>query len=101
MIYNERRDVLVDSIRKELGSVLQLHGAEAGLHVTVTLPRESLWLWPLSPAYLGPASRNGIILGFGGTTVNEIPQAVRRLRGVLASELIRLSSESRDGMPRL
>ena len=99
MIYNERRDVLVDCIRKELGSVLQLHGAEAGLHVTVTLPRgyrdraiaeraarEGLWLWPLSPAYLGPASRNGFILGFGGTTVNEIPQAVRRLRGVLAAE---------------
>ena len=99
MIYGERRDVLVISIQEELDSVLQLHGAEAGLHLTVTLPRgyrdrslstraaaENFWLWPLSPSYLGPAPRQGLILGFGGATVAEIPGAVRQLRQLLNAE---------------
>ncbi|HTV59308.1 MAG TPA: PLP-dependent aminotransferase family protein [Verrucomicrobiae bacterium] len=91
--YHERRVALVEGIRKELGSLLEMHGADAGLHLTVTLPRgyrdreisgraagESLWLWPLSPMYSGPGARQGFILGFGGTTVGEIPGAVKRLR---------------------
>ncbi len=99
LAYGERREILVDCIKKEVGSLLQLHGAEAGLHLTVTLPkgyrdraisarasRRSLWLWPLSPAYLGAASRQGFILGFGGVTPAEIPTAVRKLREVLMPE---------------
>jgi GntR family transcriptional regulator/MocR family aminotransferase len=99
-VYSERREVLVNSIRKELDSVLQVHGAEAGLHLTVILPKgyrdrvisaraahQNLWLWPLSPSYLGAAThRQGLILGFGGATVAEIPDAVRRLRAVLTSD---------------
>ena len=98
MVYGERREVLVDCISKELGSVLQMHGAEAGLHLTVTLPRgyrdrmlsaeaarQNLWLWPLSPSYLGTHSLHGFILGFGGTAVEEIPHAVRQLRAFLTS----------------
>ncbi len=98
LAYSERREILVNSISKEFGSLLQLHGAEAGLHLTVTLPkgyrdraisvraaRQNLWLWPLSPAYLGAASRQGFILGLGGVTSAEIPDAVRRLREVLTS----------------
>ncbi len=99
MAYSERRRVLVDCLRGEFGTLLELHGAEAGLHLTVTLPRgygdlvlseraarQKLWLWPLSPSYLGPASHQGFILGFGSTTAAEIPQAVRRMREVITSE---------------
>ncbi len=102
LVYGERRDVLVNCIRQELGSILQVHGAEAGLHLTVTLPkgyrdriisaraaRQNLWLWPLSPSYLGATRRQGLILGFGGATVAEIPDAVRRLRAVLTSDRAR------------
>jgi GntR family transcriptional regulator / MocR family aminotransferase len=102
LAYGERREVLVTSIKKDLNSVLQVHGAEAGLHLTVTLPKgyrdraisaraalQNLWLWPLSPSYLGKNARQGFILGFGGTTAKEIPQAVRRLRAVLAPEQAR------------
>jgi GntR family transcriptional regulator/MocR family aminotransferase len=102
LVYGERREVLVNCIRKELDSVLQVHGAEAGLHLTVTLPkgyrdrvisaraaRQNLWLWPLSPSYLGTTPRQGLILGFGGATVAEIPDAVRRLRVVLTSDRAR------------
>src|SRR5713101_2687267 len=102
LVYSERREVLVNCIRKELDSVVQLHGAEAGLHLTVTLlkgyldrvisaraARQNLWLWPLSPSYVGTTPRQGLILGFGGTTVAEIPDAVRRLRAVLTSDRAR------------
>jgi GntR family transcriptional regulator / MocR family aminotransferase len=96
LAYGERREVLVNCIRKELDSVLEVCGAEAGMHLTVTLPagyrdraiaaraaRQKLWLWPLSPAYLGNAAQQGLILNFGGTTAEEIPEAVHHLRDVL------------------
>jgi GntR family transcriptional regulator / MocR family aminotransferase len=95
-LYGERRIALVESLRRELGSLMQVIGDETGLHLTVTLPeglddrevamhaaRENLWLWPLSPAYAGKASRQGLILGFGNTTAAEMPRAVHHLRSVL------------------
>ncbi len=98
-IYNERRNVLVKHLKEELDSVLQVHGSEAGLHLAVMLPKgyrdqviseraakQNLSLWPLSPAYLGPYSRQGFILGFGGAPVTEIPEAVRRLRAVIIAK---------------
>jgi GntR family transcriptional regulator/MocR family aminotransferase len=97
-LYSQRRIALVESIRKELGSMVEVHGAEAGMHLAVTLPegfndqeiaataaREGLWLWPLSPSYVGEASRQGFILGFGSTASAQVPGAVRRLRTLLSS----------------
>ena len=96
ILYRERRSALVDSISKELGSMVEVLGSEAGMHLTATLPsricdveiaeraaRQNLWLWPLSPSYLGEASRPGFILGFGSTAVEEIPLAVRKLHKLL------------------
>lgn len=98
LIYAERRSILVDAVRSEFGSGLQLLGGEAGMHLVGILPkglrdreiseraaRQNLWLWPLSPSYLGKPARQGFILGFGSTTASEIPKAVRRLRDVIAS----------------
>jgi GntR family transcriptional regulator / MocR family aminotransferase len=96
LIYGERQDVLMNSIHAELDSVLEANGAGGGMHLTVTLPkgyrdraiaelaaRQQLWLWPLSMSYLGAASRQGFILGFGGVRKSEIADAVRRLRSVI------------------
>jgi GntR family transcriptional regulator/MocR family aminotransferase len=96
LLYSKRRSTLVNCIRNEFGSELEMHGAEAGMHLTVTLPagfndreiamraaRQGLWLWPLSPSYVGENARQGFVLGFGSTTVAEIPKAVRRLRNVI------------------
>jgi DNA-binding transcriptional MocR family regulator len=38
---------------------------------------------PLSTCYLGTPRHHGLILGYGGTTVAEIPKAIQRLRRVL------------------
>jgi hypothetical protein len=40
---------------------------------------------PLSTSYLGKATRQGFILGFGSTAVEEMPNAVRKLRTMLTS----------------
>jgi GntR family transcriptional regulator / MocR family aminotransferase len=98
ILYNERRIALVESLAKEFGAALEILGAEAGMHLVVTLPKgshdteiaeraagEKLWLTPLSPSYLGAHPRQGFILGFGGTPAAEMPRAVRRFKHVLAA----------------
>jgi GntR family transcriptional regulator/MocR family aminotransferase len=95
ILYRERRSALVDSIAAELDPPLEILGAEAGMHLAALLPggasdlgtaeraaRLKLWLWPLSPSYLGKA-RQGFILGFGSTPAEEMPRAVRKLRNAL------------------
>lgn len=95
-LYRGRHNALVDSIREQFGDKLELAGLGAGLHLVVTLPaglrdreiakraaREDLWLQPLSPAYLGEASRQGLILGFGSTPEEKAPHAVRKLKNLL------------------
>ena len=79
--YGELRSALVVSLSRELGPLVELLGDQAGMHVAVTLQngscdleiaeraaRLNLSLWPLSPSYMGEASRQGFILGFGGTS---------------------------------
>ena len=93
VVYGERASVLVSSIRKELGSAVEICGGDAGMHLAVTMndetadveiaeraARQNLWLWPLSPYYLGDAARRGFVLGFGSTAAADIPEAVRKLR---------------------
>lgn len=96
VLYHERRDALADCVGKELGSMVEVMGSEAGMHLTVTLrdgaddvkiaeraASQKLWIWPLSPHYLGAEPRQGFILGFGSTTLEEIPRAARKLRKLL------------------
>jgi GntR family transcriptional regulator / MocR family aminotransferase len=96
-LYNERRKVLVESLQEAFGKRLSVYGSEAGMHMTVTLPegihdvevatkaaQEKLWLWPLSPSYIGATPKQGFVLGFGSTPTNQIREAVCRLRKVLS-----------------
>jgi len=95
-LYGERRSVLIDCIRREFGNVLEVHGAEAGMHLAVTLPdgfsdrdiatraaQEKIWLLRLSQFYLRKKPRHGFVLGFGSTSVQQIPLAVSRLRSII------------------
>lgn len=54
-LYRERRNALINSLRDELGEMLEVHGAEAGMHLTVTLPRgmrdRRSWRERLSPVF--------------------------------------------------
>lgn len=99
VLYQERRQALVCSLREELGDRLEVAGDEAGLHlvaaltdrqrdqeISVRAARQRLWVMPLSSCYLGKASRHGLVLGYGGTRSEEMPDAVRRLRNVLIAQ---------------
>ena len=94
-LYKERHRVLIDGIRCIFGGSLEIHGVEAGMHITVTIPpgrcdvelawraaKRKLWLWPLSPCYAGEP-RNGFILGFGSTPVHHVQVALEGLRQIL------------------
>lgn len=94
-LYKERRTALVENIQKIFGNALKIHGAEAGMHMTVTYPgelsdvkiaekaaKENLWLWPLSSCYR-ENPRNGFILGFGNIDAKQMEQAVLALRASL------------------
>jgi GntR family transcriptional regulator/MocR family aminotransferase len=95
-LYGERRTVLVKSLREEFGNAVEVHGAAAGMHLSITFPRgvkdrevvtkalrERLWLWALSPNYMSEAVREGFILGFGSTPTDQIPRGVARLKALV------------------
>ena len=97
ILYRERRSELVNNINEEFGPMAEVLGDEAGMHLAITLPnairdveiaeraaRQNLWIWPLSPQYIGEVSRSGFVLGFGSTGVDEIPRSIRKLRNLLA-----------------
>jgi len=93
-----RRSALVDALRLEFGDAVVVLGDQAGMFLTAGLSkgwsdreiceraaRQELWVAPLSEAYLGKAARQGLILGYGGSTVEEIKAGIRRLRNVVRS----------------
>jgi GntR family transcriptional regulator/MocR family aminotransferase len=94
-VYAQRRNALIENLRDQFGSAAEVIGAEAGMHLSVILngvpdqeiggraARENLWLAPLSAFYLGKSARQGFILGFGSTSVQEMPAAVRKLRSLV------------------
>jgi len=95
LLYGERRAVLVEALRQEIGDALRVVGDAAGLHLTAMLPagvddraiaeqaaRQGLWAMPLSACCLDAPSP-GLVLGYGGTSRTEILDGVRRLRGLL------------------
>lgn len=95
-LYKARRTALVESLRTEFGDFFEIQGAEAGMHLTVTLPpgyrdveiatraaKEKLWLWPLSMCYFGEKNRQGFILGFANTPEEQMPAVVRHMRQII------------------
>ncbi len=98
LLYSERRSALVHALGREFGSEVEVLGAQAGMHLVITLPpglmdRElsargaaaNLSLWPLSRSYSGKKARQGFILGFGSTKASEMPAAAHRLGELVRS----------------
>jgi GntR family transcriptional regulator/MocR family aminotransferase len=95
VLYRERRRALVEGLQT-LGREWQVVGAEAGIHlvarcdrrldrpIALRAAREGLRVMPLSACYLGTPAHHGLVLGYGGTSVTQMPKAVRRLRRVIA-----------------
>lgn len=101
-IYSERRRMLIENIDALFGDGLTVHGADAGMHLAVTLPddyddialsalaaEQRLWLWPLSVCYFGERKRPGFVLGFGNTGEKQIAEGMQRMKSILPAELCR------------
>ena len=97
LLYNERHNVLLECIHRELGAAIEVTGAQAGMHLSVIIngasdsqlarraAKQNLWLVPLSSSYLGKVQQQGFILGFGSSATEDIPHGVRKLRALLES----------------
>jgi GntR family transcriptional regulator/MocR family aminotransferase len=82
---------LIENLNHRFGSAVEMTGAEAGMHLSVVLngisdrevsargARENLSLVPLSAFYIGKPAQQGFILGFGSTSIQQIPAAVHKL----------------------
>lgn len=100
LIYGERRSALMRCLDDGFGTAAQVPGGQTGLHLSVLFDgipdrdiasrasRQNLSLTPLSPFYAGKAARQGFVLGFGSTSVDAIPAAVRRLRALAEGEFL-------------
>ena len=95
-VYARRREALLDGLSRHCGELLALHNADAGLHAATLLPSgvsdvavvrrmeaRGLTATPLSSCYLGPALRQGLLLGFGGSDERALDAATRTLGELL------------------
>jgi GntR family transcriptional regulator/MocR family aminotransferase len=98
MLYMERRSMLVKAINDQMGKTLEVVGSEAGMHLVALLPRSvddsviarkaakrGITVMPLSSCYLERPSRNGLVLGYGGTNALQINEAMHELKRLVQS----------------
>jgi GntR family transcriptional regulator / MocR family aminotransferase len=96
MLYMERRNALGEAIRSELGKQLEVVDAEAGMHLVALLPpgvndravsrkaaEAGISAIPLSSCYLKRPLRGGLVLGYGGTSKEQIEDGIRKLAKIL------------------
>jgi GntR family transcriptional regulator/MocR family aminotransferase len=97
-LYKERRTALVESVQNTCRDMLEIHGAGAGMHLTVTVPsgfndeeiasqaaKYGLCLWPLSPYYINNPC-HGFVLGFAATPAVQMAGAVHQLCRLLKKQ---------------
>ena len=100
-IHEQRRTALVNTIDQNLSDILQIEGADAGLHCTALFrdnrpdvpvvqaaADNGIMLKAVSTYYYpgaGSRQRNGLVFGFASATPGQIKSAVRRLASVIAS----------------
>lgn len=92
MLYMDRRRALVNAIRTHLGDLLEVIGAEAGMHLVAMFPhgiddvaisraaaQKGISAMPLSLCYLNSPKRTGLILGYGGVSTRQINDGILKL----------------------
>lgn len=96
--YQRRRQLLMELLHKELGQWLHVLPSSYGMHMTAVarddvtvdldaaaqaLLAHNVKLHSLRRYDLGPAARQGLVLGYGAVDLPEIRRGVALLRGVL------------------
>ena len=93
-----RRATLLDALDRHLGTRVEVSGANAGVHLLVWLQdvtpqqlgacidcaaRAGVGLYPVTPYYLMPPPRAGLLLGYAAMAEDDIRAGVQRLAAVL------------------
>ena len=98
-VYGERRQVLLLALESRLADELEVIPSVAGLHVCARFrspdvddvavvqeaARQGVLVEALSPRFLTEPPRPGLVMGFGTTTAERIPEAVDRLAQAVGS----------------
>jgi GntR family transcriptional regulator / MocR family aminotransferase len=95
-LYMERRAVMMATIRRDMGDILETWDAEAGMHTVGFLPsgvedsrvteeaaKAGLNTLPVSGFALRPLSRGGLLLGYAGFRPDVIKKAMRELELII------------------
>lgn len=104
-VYTERRDALLDSLRRHGCDIVTAHRVDAGLDLAITFPADAPdryvahkaaveGISTIALSYVYP-ERNGLILGFGCATPDRLDAAAQSLLGVIRSISVTDSSNSR------
>ncbi|HMA37163.1 MAG TPA: PLP-dependent aminotransferase family protein [Chloroflexia bacterium] len=96
LLYLERRNALVDALRRELGDILDVAVPEAGMHLVAWLPAGmraqavaqraaglGMPLRSLAEFSPRPRERDGLLLGFASASPDELRAGVQTLARVL------------------
>jgi GntR family transcriptional regulator/MocR family aminotransferase len=109
-IYAERQAALIDALQRETGDLVEIKTADAGIHVTCSLPghlddlavrREAKELGvvaqPISAFRVDEsvAPRTGLILGYGAYNIRQIKEGARKL-GIALKNVSRVARTSEN-----
>ena len=96
VLYAERRRVLVSAIARHIGDDLEVVGEEAGMHLVGLLPpgvddmavsvsaaEAGIVAMPLSSCYFRRPRRGGLVLGYAGSSPEQLRDGVRKLAETL------------------
>jgi GntR family transcriptional regulator/MocR family aminotransferase len=93
-----RRATLLEAIAEHLGELVEVAGANAGLHVLLWLrgiraarvgalikraAAKGVGVYSIAPFYVDPPDRAGLLLGYASLTAEEIQEGIARLAEVL------------------
>ena len=93
-----RRKVLLEALSEQLGTRVEVVGANSGVHVVVWLrgidasrvnellsraTAKGLGIYPVTPYYMRPPRRAGLLVGYAGLTEREIRDGIAVLREIL------------------
>jgi len=95
-LYIERRNALIEALKRELSDLLEVHVPEAGMHLVAWLPigkddrlaaqlalSQGIEIDPISRFSVAPLKRGGLVLGYAGATSEELCDGVQRLARAL------------------
>jgi GntR family transcriptional regulator/MocR family aminotransferase len=96
-LYKERRELLLQILRDDLGDWLEPVPSSYGMHVTClarselntdalaeTLAQRGILVHSLGRYYIGARGRSGLIVGYGSADLSEIERGMKALRSILS-----------------